>query len=1233
MQRPSLEIYQWNNDTVRAFFSRHTFSPAAVADGLEKLQAVAALSEEEQKDLQRLKTKNNASAYHVLVCGHFSAGKSTLINRLLGGEWLPAHPVPTSANIVSFTTGSTSSYEVTTGGETTAIPPEEWTNAWMMAGETERVEVNHPALPLPPGVTLFDTPGIDSTEAAHQRAAESEWMVADELFYVTDYQQVESEENFLFLQQLNEQYVRPTLIVNQVDKHEEEELSFQAYQDRIRQSLDRRQIEYEAIFFVSALYPERTAGSWKALREKMLPEGTGEREARIRQTCAARAYYITVSHLRSRLAAAEPGGDTQHIWDTFSTPGALYEALEADQEAAGQFRHWEAKAEKAMRRTILDAFARAKLMPYHTRAVVHAYLESRLVTFRVKSWLGTQKTARVRKEREARVIEELNENIKNELENHLKRDMKQTAERYAGRCQEVEAAIEAMEVRAGTAMLEEAENKGARLTEAYARTYCRTLEEKMQTAYRRQLAEWMPLFLEKARAQKETEALRQETKAAAHQQAWEAYEAWRKEFYQLKELLEAQQQWWAHEAVPLAQQAEREPVAQAVAPSTGEEVYSVQEWYRDYLDSAGRERETREDPEAAADKWQKLARLVQPYAPLAGFARRLEARAGRLREQAFRVSFFGGFSAGKSTVANAMAGETVLPVSANPTTAAITHIKAPDGRHPDRSAVIYYKQQADVLQDMNDLLAPFEVRLSHVTEWHSRYAAYEEEVQERAEKAEKQKRTELEQQHLEPLAFDAMREEEKRMLDQYVSSYEKQQSRAGRPKTVSLEAFQQAAGAEEAAMMIERADVYLSTRWTGRGMEVVDTPGIHSVYQRHADISFQEMKRADAILFLSYYNHAFSRGDKAFLEQLAAVNQTFSYDKLIFLVNAADLAAGRRELEEVLRYVRQELGAIGIHDPLVLPISGKVSLQDKTAGGLEGFEAVFEQFLSSTLETTVMKEGSREAAEVLDYVARTRAQAERTDAEQERERQNDIAQLEQFIAQNKRTESWKRIEKRLTEETEELFFYVRQRLFYYYREEFMFWFSRAYFHDQSSFRSQLRRKTTEAVQQVLQRFLQETRITSARIEQWMHRTMNEEEQYWRTQLPDHFRYVFSREPAAFPPIEFSPPEVPAIAEAVEGEWKTLTHHDFFMNEQNKVYREVLEQQLRPVVEDELQAVKGDVYAWAAAAASARWEQRTADWETAARRQADWLKQERTEETEREWAQLEADLRKLVGQTE
>ncbi|GEK58380.1 hypothetical protein CHL76_09425 [Marinococcus halophilus] len=1233
MQRPTLEMYQWNNDAVRAFFSRHTFSPSAVSEGIEKLEGASGPTAGEKRDLRRLKAKNSASAYHVLVCGHFSAGKSTLINRMLDGEWLPAHPVPTSANVVSFSAGDAASYKVTTGGQTSAVPAGAWTNAWMMAKETERVEVRHPELPLPPGVTLFDTPGIDSTEAAHQRAAESEWMIADELFYVTDYQQVESEENFLFLQRLNEQYVRPCLIVNQVDKHEEGELSFQAYQDRIRESLDRRQIEYEAVFFVSALYPERTAASWEALQKRMLPAAAGQRTERIRQTCAARAYYLTVSHLRQRLSAAEPGEDIKGVWEAFTTPGDLYEAVEADQNAAGQFRHWEAQGEKAMRQTILDAFARAKLMPYHTRAAVRDYLESRLVTFRVKSWLGTQKTTKVRRDREARLIKELNENIKNELENHLKRDMKQTAERYAGRSLQVEAAIDAMEVRADAAMLQDAENKGARLTEAYARTYCRNLEEKMQTAYRRQLAEWMPLFLEAARDQKQTEARQQEAQAAANRKAWRTYEDWRREFYQAKDLLEAQQQWWSGHAVPLSQAGlETEPAAQAVAPSAENKTYSVKKWYENYLAASGGSRDS-PDPEATAEQWRKLARLVKPYVPLEGFAERLEARAARLREQSFRVSFFGGFSAGKSTVANAMAGETVLPVSANPTTAAITHLKAPDGRHPDRSAVIYYKQQAHVLQDMNDLLAPFEVRLDHVTEWHDRYDAYEEQARARAEKAEKQKRTELEQEQLEPLAFDAMREEEKRRLDQYASSYEQQQRSAGHSEAVSLEAFQQAAGTEAQAMMIERADVYLASPWTGQGMEIVDTPGIHSVYQRHADISFQEMQRADAILFLSYYNHAFSRGDKAFLEQLAAVNQTFSYDKLIFLVNAADLASNRQELEEVLSYVREELAAIGVRDPLVLPVSGKVSLQDKTAGGLEGFEAVFEEFLSTTLETTVIKEGNREAEELRSYVERTRAQAERTNAEQARERQNEIMQLEQFLAQDKWTESWKRIDKRLAEETEELFFYVRQRLFYYYREEFMFWFSRAYFHDQSSFRSQLRRKTTEAVQQVLQRFMQETRVTTARVERWVQQAMNEEEQYWRQQLPNHFRYVFSGEEEAFPAIEFSPPEVPLVAEAVEGEWKTLSHHDFFLRGENKAYREVLEQKLRPVVEEELQIVKANVYSWAEAAAAARWKQRTDGWEAAAARQTEWLKQEKTEDSEREWARLEAELRRLVGQTE
>ena len=83
------------------------------------------------------------------------------------------------------------------------------------------------------------------------------------------------------------------------------------------------------------------------------------------------------------------------------------------------------------------------------------------------------------------------------------------------------------------------------------------------------------------------------------------------------------------------------------------------------------------------------------------------------------------------------------------------------------------------------------------------------------------------------------------------------------------------------------------------GVALVDTPGADSINARHTDVAFQYIKNADAILFVTYYNHVFSRADREFLIQLGRVKDTFALDKMFFLINAADLAESEEELEMV----------------------------------------------------------------------------------------------------------------------------------------------------------------------------------------------------------------------------------------------------------------------------------------------------------------------------------------------
>ena len=55
--------------------------------------------------VKQLASKLANEEFTIAFCGHFSAGKSTMINQLVGENLLPASPIPTSANLVKVKSG------------------------------------------------------------------------------------------------------------------------------------------------------------------------------------------------------------------------------------------------------------------------------------------------------------------------------------------------------------------------------------------------------------------------------------------------------------------------------------------------------------------------------------------------------------------------------------------------------------------------------------------------------------------------------------------------------------------------------------------------------------------------------------------------------------------------------------------------------------------------------------------------------------------------------------------------------------------------------------------------------------------------------------------------------------------------------------------------------------------------------------------------------------------------
>ena len=62
----------------------------------------------------------------------------------------------------------------------------------------------------------------------------------------------------------------------------------------------------------------------------------------------------------------------------------------------------------------------------------------------------------------------------------------------------------------------------------------------------------------------------------------------------------------------------------------------------------------------------EAADLIEPLKGFHSLYKELTEKANRLEKQTFTVALFGAFSAGKSSFANALMGESVLPVSPNP---------------------------------------------------------------------------------------------------------------------------------------------------------------------------------------------------------------------------------------------------------------------------------------------------------------------------------------------------------------------------------------------------------------------------------------------------------------------------------------------------------------------------------------------------------------------------------------
>ncbi|EMT51984.1 hypothetical protein I532_14113 [Brevibacillus borstelensis AK1] len=591
---------------------------------------------------------------------------------------------------------------------------------------------------------------------------------------------------------------------------------------------------------------------------------------------------------------------------------------------------------------------------------------------------------------------------------------------------------------------------------------------------------------------------------------------------------------------------------------------------------------------AAAQRLQQASREIQSIPGMQAQAETMLERAERLQANRFTVALFGAFSAGKSSFANALMGELVLPVSPNPTTAAINKIMPPTETHPHGTVRVVLKSREAVEQDVIRSLAIFGLAASDLEEALAEL-------------------NKIDVSSIPPTAKPHYT-----FLKAVTKGLGEMSAHLGGELLVDMKAFKGFVAKEEKACFAEYIELFYSCPLTDQGIVLVDTPGADSINARHTGVAFEYMKNADAVLFVTYYNHAFSQADREFLLQMGRVKDTFDMDKMFFLVNAADLAASEEELAGVVAHVEKNLLSCGIRHPRIYPVSSQTALlarmheAGKLAGSAEKVYrqrtgtpeeeplapaeealrlsgmAVFEQdFLRFTLEeltqiavNAAMGEIRRAHTTLEEFIRMAEADESERDARRQaatKAREAALAAVEGLSIAS--------AERDLLKEREELVYYVKQRLFFRFNELFNTAFNPAVLkEDGRNMKQALQGCLGDLLRSISYDLAQELRATTLRLEKFLGKQGAALVQQWQRDVQQYASglTLAPYQPRKVETLSFAD-ELPVSLASLQPSLSLFrSAKDFFEQDGKAKLREDLEKRLQEPVSAYLETGSGQV---------------------------------------------------------
>ncbi|MEK5462294.1 dynamin family protein [Staphylococcus sp. FSL K6-0099] len=809
--------------------------------------------------------------------GHFSAGKSTLINLLLEQNILPSSPVPTTSNTAVVSVAEEP-------GIIANLPHQQYTKLKTYDDvkqmnrqnvDVESVEINFPSNKFNNGFTLQDTPGVDSNVATHQSSTEQFMYTSNILFYTVDYNHVQSALNFKFMRRINEVGIPIVFVINQIDKHNEDEISFDTFKSRVEKSIKDWDIELTDTYYVSKFeHPENQINELSDYLVQM----DNHRES-VEDYVNRTIDFITEAQL------AYIQNEIQDIIDTLDIEEEDFEQaymkFQQNQEVSeeAQLLNDSDKLLNYLKQKRKDILDNAYIMTHDMREQLRSYLESKSEDFKVGGLFNKKKKKEEEQEQRLnQATDALQDKVNQQIRQPLREDMSFLT-RFINDS-EVNNQILNQDYLIKPSLISDLYQPQTSISNTYVLTFS---DEVVKALNKHIEHESNPIFKD---AVNHAQASELTTEDNEDKQEYE-------KFIELKNLRESLTTHnYQHYYIHLDDSLDK-LIGRTEANFELKEENSTAYHHK-------HEQVNQDEAETANQVDIQNALQVVEDVPLFDRTKKdIKDTMHRLNNQITKIGVFGTFSAGKSSLINALLGGQYLVSSPNPTTAATTELSYGE------ESQITLKSSEQLLDEVNNVLEYY----------NASYDSLESFINSDLKKL----KTQLEKNQL---AFiDAI----EKHYDMYLDMLNE-----GEVHTVSQEDVKKWSAEDEYATFVKTVHLNLPLEWL-KGKIIVDSLGLHSNNQRHTNETELILTSSDLILYVSYFNHSFTDNDKAFIEHMKAMNQLNENQAFKMVINAVDLAENEDDLNAVRDYVADALGQVNLHSE-IFSVSSRKSLKEGDQG-------------------------------------------------------------------------------------------------------------------------------------------------------------------------------------------------------------------------------------------------------------------------------------------------------------